>query len=50
MQLVVTKDTVIPLDGRRCSYTKVPRDVIITFAEVDLDGETALRVHDRSQK
>jgi hypothetical protein len=49
-RLVITRDTVIFLDGRRCRYAKVPRDVAITFAEVDIDGETALRVHYRSQK
>jgi hypothetical protein len=50
LRLVVTQDTVIVLDGRRCRYAEVPRDVVITFAEVDSDGETALRVHYRSHQ
>jgi hypothetical protein len=49
-RLVLTEQTTILLDGRVCRYNQLPTSAVITFAEVDTDRETVLRIHYRSQK
>jgi hypothetical protein len=45
--LVVTPQTEVLLDGRPCRYELIPAGAVITFAEVDLDGKTLVRIHFR---
>jgi hypothetical protein len=47
---VITRETEVRLDGRRCEYEEVPEDAVITAAEVGPDRRTFLRVHFRSAK
>jgi hypothetical protein len=49
-RLLLTRDTEIRLDGRLCSYEQVPPGAVITFAEVDSDRQTLLRIHYRSPR
>jgi hypothetical protein len=50
MRILITAETVILLDGQPCRYEQVPPDAVITFAEVDSDQETVLRIHYRSSR
>jgi hypothetical protein len=49
-RLIISRDTEIRLDGCLCSYEQVPASAVITFAEVDSDRQTVLRIYYRSPK
>jgi hypothetical protein len=46
--LVITARTKVLLNGRPCRYEQVPDNAVITFAEVDSDQKTLLRIHFRT--
>jgi hypothetical protein len=48
--LVITNQTQVRLDGNPCRWQEVPREAIITGAEVSPDRKTILRIHFRSPK
>lgn len=50
LPLLITYQTEIFLDGSPCRYEQVPERAVITFAEVDSDRQTVLRIHFRSRK
>lgn len=48
LDVEVTADTEIRLDGRPCRLEDVPENAEVTLLEVGKDGRTATRIHFRS--
>lgn len=47
---IVTDDTEVHLNGRRCSFREVPRDATILSVELAIDGRTIRKIRFRSSK
>jgi hypothetical protein len=48
-ELLVTEETEIYLDGRRCRYAEVPDTAVIKQVELDADAKKALIIRFRSK-
>jgi hypothetical protein len=49
-QLVVTDDTVIEVDGKKCGFKDVPDGAEVIQIEVGKDGKTVLKLGFRTKK
>lgn len=51
LEFLITDDTVVELDGRRCNYADVPDGAVIVRLEVSaVDDKTVVRVLFRTKK